>query len=76
MLHERGIQFIESLKGKEVILNGWRAAGLAESLLQTREKNNNSVNLNPFSKRKTDIVDKYLIFWTASRSWFSLSITT
>ena len=67
---------LESLKGKEVILNGWRAAGIAESLLQTREKNNNSVNLNPFSKRKTDIVDKYLIFWTASRSWFSLSITT
>ena len=39
-------QFFESLKGKEVILNGWRAA---ESFRQTREKNENSVNLNPFS---------------------------
>ena len=35
-------QFLESLKGKEVILNGWRAAGITESLRQ------NSVNLNPF----------------------------
>ena len=41
--------FFESLKGKEVMWNGWRAAGITESLRQTREKNENSVNLNPFS---------------------------
>ena len=28
-------QFFESLKGKEMILNGWRAAGITESLRQT-----------------------------------------
>ena len=42
-------QFFESLKVKEVILAGWRAAGITESLWQTREENENSVNVNPFS---------------------------
>ena len=42
-------QFFESLKGKEVILNGWRVAGLTESLWQTHKNNENSVILNPFS---------------------------
>ena len=42
-------QIFESLEGKEVILNGWRATGITESFQQTREKNENSVNLNPFS---------------------------
>ena len=56
-------QFSESLKGKQVIWNGWRAARITEPLKQTREKKENSVNLNPFSYRKTnDIVDKYLVF--------------
>ena len=56
-------KFFESFKGKEVILNGWSAAGVVESLRQTREKYEHSANLNPFSKRKTnDIVDKYLVF--------------
>ena len=41
--------FFESLKGKEVILHGWRATGITESFRKTREKNENSVNLNPFS---------------------------
>ena len=45
---KKAYQFFESLKGKEVILNGWRAARITESLRQTREKNENSVNLNPF----------------------------
>ena len=36
-------QFFESLKNKEVILNGWRAAGITESLWQTRKKNENSL---------------------------------
>ena len=37
--------------------------GLMGSLPQTREENENSVNLNPFSYRKiNDIVDKYIVF--------------
>ena len=43
---EQAYQFIESLEGKEVILNGWRAAEITESLRQTHKKNENSVNLN------------------------------
>ena len=46
---KKAYQFFESLKGKEVILNGWKAAGITESLRKAREKNENSVNLNPFS---------------------------
>ena len=46
---EEAEQFFKSLKGKEVILNWWAAAGITESLWQTREKNENSVNLNPLS---------------------------
>ena len=42
-------QFFESLKGKEVVLNGRRAERITESLRQSREKNENSVNLNWFS---------------------------
>ena len=37
--------------------------GLMGSLPQTREENENSGNLNPFSYRKiNDIVDKYIVF--------------
>ena len=39
-------QFFESLKDKEMILSGWRGAGITESLRQTREANENSVSLN------------------------------
>ena len=46
---KKAYQFFESLKGKEVILNGWKAAGITESLRKARQKNENSVNLNPFS---------------------------
>ena len=42
-------QFFESLKGKRVILKGWKVAGIMESLQQIRKKNKNSLNLNPFS---------------------------
>ena len=48
-LHANVMKEAYHLKGKEVIWNGWRAAGITESLRQTREKNENSVNLNPFS---------------------------
>jgi hypothetical protein len=40
--------YFQTEKGQEVIMNGWRAAGITESLRQTREKQTNSVNLNPF----------------------------
>ena len=46
---KKAYQFFESLKGKEVIWNGWKAAGITETLRQAREKNENSVNLNPVS---------------------------
>ena len=42
-------QFFEPSKGKEVMLNGWRAVGITESLRQTRENNENSLNVNPFT---------------------------
>ena len=56
-------QVFDSSKIKEVILNGCIAAGITESLRQTCEKNENGVNLNLFSQRKTNnIVDNRLVF--------------
>ena len=55
-------QFFESLNGKEVILNGWSSKdnGIPSA---KPEKNENSLNLNTFSYRKTnEAVDKYLVF--------------
>ena len=46
---KKAYQFFKSLKGKEVIWNRWKAAGITETLRQAREKNENSVNLNPVS---------------------------
>ena len=52
-----------------MILNGCRTAGITKSRRETREKNENSVNLTPFSKKKVnDIVFKYNAFCSSSLS--------
>ena len=41
-------QHLKSEKGREIIKAGWRAAGITDTLKDSREGNGNTIRLNPF----------------------------
>ena len=62
MLHERGVPIFRIFKRQRGDIDWMESSRYTETLPQTPEKNDNTVNLNPSSQRKTDdIDDKYLV---------------
>ena len=41
-------QHLKFEKGKEIIKAGWRAVGITDILKDARERNGNTIRLNPF----------------------------